>query len=50
MHSVEHLLKINRHTKKQKNMICDQQKNQSIERDTKLTDMILADKTLKQPL
>lgn len=49
MRNVDHPVKINGHTKKQENMIHDQQKNQSVETDTKMTDtIILADKTLKQ--
>lgn len=41
MHNVEHPIKLNRHTKKHENMIYDQQNNQSIETDTKMTDMML---------
>lgn len=44
MHNVGHPIKVNRHTKKNQkheNMIYDQQNNQSIETDTKMTDTML---------
>lgn len=49
MRNVDHPVKIKGHTKEQENMIHDQQKNQSVETDTKMTDMMIsADRTLKQ--
>lgn len=49
VHNVDRPIKINGHTKKQENMIRDQQKNQPVETDTKMMDMMIStDRTLKQ--